>query len=393
MPLARIITESVDDSLELAMQLCARGFLVETVSPDQVPDTPADLEVRMEECSPEEVLNKAAGVSENEDLWVFVAPGALDERARPIRTIPLLPHAFDVPLPRVIPPKFERKWPVEAKAEEDWHEVVAPQTPGVIPLASGNGGAQSERVAALKEEPATVPPVIAPGAPAKQTPDGQPPKVKVVVLPKLSEVPAIPEIPRPAEPILAPAPSAGRVRLRAYKVSFQTGARVWKRIAVSGALAVVVGLLVAVVALRPHSPPAAKPSTGAVPTVSSAGVKSSKQPTASSAGAKSTTAPQVAPAVPHSPAATIPQGAGRTAPQFANSASKPTAEKGSQEAALNSPAKQAAAAVANNPNRAQPVRRHTGSPETDIVAEDTVVFYDRKRASPGKTPQEAGVKR
>src|ERR1700740_1181559 len=112
MPLARIITESVDDSLELTMQLRARGFLVEIVSPDQIPDAPVDLEVRLEECSPEEVLSRAVQVTESEDLWVFVAPGALDERARPVRTIPLLPHAFDLPITTIIP-SFERNRPAK----------------------------------------------------------------------------------------------------------------------------------------------------------------------------------------------------------------------------------------------------------------------------------------
>jgi len=55
MPLARIITDSADDSLELTLQLRSRGFQVETVAPGEVPTTPADLEVRLEECNPEDV--------------------------------------------------------------------------------------------------------------------------------------------------------------------------------------------------------------------------------------------------------------------------------------------------------------------------------------------------
>jgi len=96
MPLARIITTSVDDSLELSMQLRSRGFRVETVAPDQIPSAPADLEVCLEECAPEDVLTKAAIVQESEDLWVFVAPGALDERSRPMRVIPLTPHVVEI---------------------------------------------------------------------------------------------------------------------------------------------------------------------------------------------------------------------------------------------------------------------------------------------------------
>ena len=410
MPLARIITDSVDDSLELTMQLRARGFLVETVSPDQIPGTPADLEVRLEECSPEDVLSKAAEVTENEDLWVFVAPGALDERARPIRTIPLLPHAFDVPIPRMIPTKFET-WPVEAMGENRPSPAVAPQTgmpvrmPAEIPLAPGNGGGKSQIAANLEKESATVPPVVVPVAPPKPTPDVQP-KVKVVVLPKLSEGPQISEVAEPAGPNRGQAPKAEsrRVRLRGpYKISFQTGARFWKRIVVSSALAVVAGLLVAVVALRPHLPQSAKPATSPGPAAVGAGGNPTK-PLSSSAAVKSSTAPVEAPAQVAAPA--VPPLAGRatppvTGPSVPQIAAKPLAESAAPSAAKNpreipqnASAKPAAASpIPNNPNKAQPVRRHANSPEADVVAEDTVVFYDRKPASSRKRPQESGVKR
>jgi hypothetical protein len=92
MPLARIITDVADDCLELTMQLRARGFQVETVPPGLIPSTPADLEVRLEECAPEDVLNQAAQSSPADDLWVYIAPGALDENAKPVRTIPLAVH-------------------------------------------------------------------------------------------------------------------------------------------------------------------------------------------------------------------------------------------------------------------------------------------------------------
>lgn len=410
MPLARIITESVDDSLELTMQLRARGFLVETVSPDQIPSTPADLEVRLEECSPEDVLSKAAEVTENEDLWVFVAPGALDERARPIRTIPLLPHAFDVPIPRMIPTKFETSWPVEAMGENRPSQVAAPLTetpvrmPAEVPLAPGNGGGKNEIAADFKKESATVPPVIVPGESTKPTPDVQP-KVKVVVLPKLSDAPQIPEVAERAGPNrLAPKATSRRVRLRGpYKISFQTGARFWKRIVVSSALAVVAGLLVAVVALRPHLPQSAKPATSAGPAAVGTAVNPTKLPS-SSATVKSSTAPVGAPAQGAAPA--VPPVAGRVTPQVAGPSvpqikAKPVAEsaaaaatKSPRDLPQNRSAKPAAASpVATNPNKPQPMRRHTGSSEVDIVAEDTVVFYDRKPASSGKSPQESGVKR
>lgn len=403
MPLARIITESVDDSLELTMQLRARGFLVETVSPDQIPDAPADLEVRLEECSPEEVLSKAAQVTESEDLWVFVAPGALDERARPIRTIPLLPHAFDVPTPTVIP-NSEREWFAEAGEEKNSAALAAPliqATPAhgadAIPSGSGNGGGIP---ADLKREPALGPSVILPSGPAHATPDIQQTKVRVVVLPKLTDVPQIPGVPDQPAPInlepVAKMPGA-RMRLRGpYKISFRTGARFWKVIAVSAPLAIVAALLVGVAALRPHLPPSAKPAVSAAPSLPNAGVKSG-------------TAHPVVPANP-SPASAAPAGAAvpqvtrRAAPQIPPPASPQVAAKPALKSPTAPNAKPSpetphnvsdkpASPVANDPNKAasviktQPVRRHSASSESDVVAEDTVVFYDRKPGSSGKPAQ------
>jgi hypothetical protein len=116
MPLARIITDSVDESLELTMQLRSRGFQVETVAPGDVPSTPADLEVRLEECNSEDVLMRTAQVSEADDLWVFVAPGALDESVRPVRAI--LPVASVIRIP-------------EAKSSQSRPQVA----PAVVPFA------------------------------------------------------------------------------------------------------------------------------------------------------------------------------------------------------------------------------------------------------------------
>jgi len=49
MALARIITRSHSYSRELALDLIARGYAVEIVSPDSIPDNLADLELRVEE--------------------------------------------------------------------------------------------------------------------------------------------------------------------------------------------------------------------------------------------------------------------------------------------------------------------------------------------------------
>ena len=406
MPLARIITDSVDDSLELTMQLRARGFVVETVSPDQIPQAPADLEVRLEECSPEDVLSKAAQVTESEDLWVFVAPGALDERARPVRTIPLLPHAFDVSFP-AIAPKREGTFPVEAGTETDFelpamHASTAHEL-GEVRSRSGNGGARNEIAADLKSEPAAGSTVIPPMAAAKPTPETQPAKVKVVVLPKAGELAQIPEVPERLRPIgMEPVtiPVIGRMSLRGpYKISFRTGPRFWKAIAVAGPLAVVAGVLVAVAAFRPHLPPAIKSPMSSAPSASSAGVKPSKAP--QPPPSPLTEVPKSAKATDQTPShvtsAAVPKVAAKPVTE---SPATPTA-KTSQVAAKGASSTPAASPVAKDSgpaqtavvNKTQPPRRHTATSEADIVAEDTVVFYDRKPTSPRKSAQNPNVKR
>jgi hypothetical protein len=49
MPLARIISRSQSCSRELALELLARGYTVEIVSPDNLPESMADLELRVDE--------------------------------------------------------------------------------------------------------------------------------------------------------------------------------------------------------------------------------------------------------------------------------------------------------------------------------------------------------
>ena len=59
MPLARIVTDFPEEALDLAAQLRARGFQIETLSPQATPSTIADLEVRLEECAVEDILAHA----------------------------------------------------------------------------------------------------------------------------------------------------------------------------------------------------------------------------------------------------------------------------------------------------------------------------------------------
>ena len=100
MPVARIITRSADESRELAAELRARGYSVQLVAPERVPDTAADIEITLEECTPEEALEKASSVFDADDfdakdLCVFIAPGAIGPRA--IAEIPWIPQEDSAP--------------------------------------------------------------------------------------------------------------------------------------------------------------------------------------------------------------------------------------------------------------------------------------------------------
>jgi hypothetical protein len=56
MALARIITRSQECSRELALDLLARGYAVEIVSPDKIPDNIADLELRVDTAAGDQLI-------------------------------------------------------------------------------------------------------------------------------------------------------------------------------------------------------------------------------------------------------------------------------------------------------------------------------------------------
>lgn len=377
MPLARIITDSVEDSLELTMQLRARGFRVETVAPDQIPDTPVDLEVRLEECAPEDVLSKAAQTQGSEQLWVFVAPGALDERARPMRVIPLVAQVVAGPAPTMAAPQTLGKAPVEPPVEppvldpEDDPVLaelpqaqvqVAPQADPQFKIAGQNGGGAKSEVARAATPLAAPTPTIAPSTKAEEHS-----LVKAVTPAQAPPVPwQIPEIPERVEPINLASAATLTVAARKtpHKIAFRMGPRFWRTASVTAALVVLTGLLIAIVRLDPHLP-AAGLQPGAI-----------------------TAQPALLP-VPQ-PASTVPAWNERPA----RSPSQPVAPK--MKKAVR-PSRPESVRVSGRIGSAQKVEaRHRPVPSRDqgIIAEDTVVFYDRRRpVPPAKAPAPARIKR
>src|SRR5258708_4896831 len=89
MPLARIVARSTEESQEIASQLRARGFEIQSAQPGVMSSDAVDLEVRVEECAPEEALLRAGELSEFDDRCVFIATGAI-AGVLPIAAIPFL---------------------------------------------------------------------------------------------------------------------------------------------------------------------------------------------------------------------------------------------------------------------------------------------------------------
>jgi hypothetical protein len=365
MPLARIITDSADDSLELSMQLRARGFHVESVPPGEVPSTPADLEVRLEECASEDVVNQAAG-KDNEDLWVFVAPGALDESMRPMRVIPLYPQ-IEPRVPRLLVQRAEAAAPSQVRAREPEDDPILleleqakPRRAEPISIATlpQKNEAKAADMSPVLPKPAVVPAPSPLQAKAEEVPP------KIVALPKKNDsqkrsdtprapekwrVPEVPERAKILVPGLDAKPSIP-ARKTAYKIALRISPGFWRTASVTVALAVLTCLLVIMVGLQPPVPASAsqvgkteRPAFLAAPATASV-AKGSSPPATSIASARGTHVPSVEKKAP--------------------------------------------------PNAPKIQRRQHSAPDEGIIAEDTVVFYDRHKApSAAKRLPPAPVKR
>jgi hypothetical protein len=347
------------------MQLRSRGFLVETVGPDFVSDVPADVEVRLEECSPEDVLNKAAVGKESDDLWVFVAPGALDERARPMRTISLMPPVVDefVSTPilhSATMPQFAAMSNIAAPLPHPQDDLIlsdlamrAVQMPVEVPRNNGNG-AKSEKAVSSRE--VLLPPLsttAADSAALQGVPHRTPaapaavgvPRAKVPASPKRAEIAEIPRVPpRPETKFVVPIQPLKVMRSRSYKIAFRVVPGFWRTTSAALALLVLAGLLTAVMIVRPIFSTKSRPA-----------------------------------GVPAQPALAIP------APP-AQSQSTPTIEKPAVPVRSAPPSTspsvaQSSSAETSVPSQQSPRRRSAS--DDGIIAEDTVVFYER----PGMKPQ------
>jgi hypothetical protein len=377
MPLARIITRAVDDSLELTMQLRARGYRVETVTPGQVPATPADLEVHLEECDSGQMISRTSGANLSVDLWVFVAPGALDERARPIQMIPLVPEngqavfstikkdTSPVVLP-FLPPEDD---PIVAEVESDviLAELAVQPEPRIQKADAAPVSPQRDRTAAATLAASTLPmgpptPVSAEARVAEDLSSA----VKTRAAAKRDEfwIPQVPE--RPAislKPTVAAPLASPRKLRRVVKIALPAGPRFWHTAWTSSTLVVLLGILGLVVGMRPPLP-----ATGLQPVPSMQGVTVRVQ----------------------SPLSAVPDRSVKSA--------KPTPSLKPQQRASTRPdlsASQVVTRAAQLSKAVKPKRpRHLRSSHADdIIAEDTVVFYDRSRGVSTSQPAHSRPRR
>lgn len=96
MPLARIFTHHPERTAALSSQLQQQGYTVEVASPDQLDLAPADLEIEFELCERADVLERAAGLADEFQADIAVAPGVIQAA---------MPVPADAPLENSIVPE------------------------------------------------------------------------------------------------------------------------------------------------------------------------------------------------------------------------------------------------------------------------------------------------
>jgi hypothetical protein len=332
MPLARIITRIKQDADELANDLRGRGFEIEIVSPDDVPSHSVDLEVRLEECETEDALTSAENVAQPQDVCVFIAPGAIVESARPMVVVPLLSDSLPEPHVSAQPLLVE-----EVTIDQD--------EPRLEELVASRAVADNSQRTIIQ----------LPVAGEPQSEFGEDSLVTVL------EGEAVIHPPAESEPAAAPAEvSNGKKPPRRLRIRITQSDKVFWRVATAMAILAVGGLLT----LSAHRPPMSPALEQSVPSV---------QQAAPFAGAKVSEV-----RLPLDNTTLKP-------PAIVASAGKPTAVR--QVVAQRAPAPARKRAVAFH------TRRHSSrSPESDLIAEDTVIRYGKPPAAPQVQQKKPAIK-
>jgi hypothetical protein len=224
MPLARIITDSPEDTLELILRLRAGGYEVQIVPPEAVPQTPADLELRVARRTAEEALRETASLPDAGEMEVFIAPGAIAEP--------------EVPWPVLKPPAFAT--PEAPPGEESVVLTGTDPSAGEQPEP-----AESLRVDLAGLDPAQAqsqPAEIAAAPQAKAAPARRIPRLQ---MPRLEARKLAAQVRRQSQTVLAGWKQVGRQRrrLRAFLQTDPQIHRYWRQAAsIAAAVAVLLAL-------------------------------------------------------------------------------------------------------------------------------------------------------
>jgi hypothetical protein len=408
MPLARIITENPEEALELAMHLRARGFEVQTVSPNQSFDNPADLEVELDTCDVKDVLARVMGFSGGEESYIFVAPGTLDE------AIPDEPESyaeFVSKSPRVPVAKVIEDSPIATVVPTNGNSAQADESHGgfldfdgpAMEVGRENPDAGHESFEdELAEGELPVPPSIrlVEDDPAEEPEIDEPaPELEIVLAKEALPSKAVPfasvaeahaddiimpaveaePLPLPAEVVVeavASAPLAVEPVWAAQPASTVPQARSRRSDALFWRIAIPAAALAAIVVLAGSLWQRRHPAAGSLPESGTQQIPFQKPPTQS--------APQTPPAsIPQSPNSQVAVPSPSPQPQGPSSA---------PAQAVKSPAPappKATAPVAKSASRAKPPAKKartqatqhkstSGSHDSGLVARDTVTYFDRK---------------
>jgi hypothetical protein len=118
MPLARILTHHPERTAALSSQLQEQGYTVEVVNPDQAHLSPADLEIEFEICERADVLERAAGLADELQADIAVAPGVIQSEPPIVEEIPV--HTSSViEMPLTAKPDAEREFEAAFAAQSE----------------------------------------------------------------------------------------------------------------------------------------------------------------------------------------------------------------------------------------------------------------------------------
>jgi hypothetical protein len=92
MPLARIITRTPEDAIAASEYLLSQGYTVETVSPGEFHITPAEIELDLDRCRPQEAVAHAKALVESQPMAVQA------QSQEPVAPEPAWPQTAKIPV-------------------------------------------------------------------------------------------------------------------------------------------------------------------------------------------------------------------------------------------------------------------------------------------------------